>query len=374
MARDPIGSREQQRDAGHQAQRRRRTARGISRREAAAMARARAAETIILYSPTGAVTRVPKVQATYYLSHGYTTSRPVQRPEGYLGDWPTGSSPTGLTGGDPSRYLGELPSRKQMPPVGEPIGFKQQDPLDIGITSTARNNADAVLKAYQAALAEGADASQAYWEAVRRLQMSEANGGSLMDEDEAMAFMGRQPLAEQPGADIPDFSLPGGGGFGGFGGGGGPQYIGPDEGLVRDFVKSRLVALVGRADEKRIDALTALYLKDDKRAFKGASVDPKQSVTEKIRSYGDYKRIHELRPDSANEDTWISQQSQALIGGGATAGEADELAATFAQIGANPTQAGQQGATRRIGGARSSTPAFFRDLSNATYRALGAVR
>jgi len=167
----------------------------------------------------------------------------------------------------------------------------------------------------------------------------------------------------------------GGGGGGGGGGGAAPVFTPPDRGLVEDYVKSRLVALVGRADEGRIKILTDLYLKDAKAAFGGASVEPKQSITEKIRSFDDYKRIHKYRPDAADEDTWISGQMSQLMNAGMQAGEAEKLAIDFAQTGVAQAEAGEMSEARRIGQQPTKQlPGFFQQMRYATQVAARSVR
>lgn len=153
---------------------------------------------------------------------------------------------------------------------------------------------------------------------------------------------------------------------GGRRGGATREYIGPDRGLVEDWVKQQLINKVGRANGDRIQMLTDVYMADDKKNFgitKGEGIDPKQSVIEKIREFDDYKRIHAMRSDADDEDTWISGQMSQLLDAGVSSAEAEKLAINFAQAGVAQARAGELSEARRIGTApNQALPGFFRSV------------
>jgi len=101
-------------------------------------------------------------------------------------------------------------------------------------------------------------------------------------------------------------------------------YARPDEDEVRDIVRQRLKILVGGADELRVEAGLKTYMAAHRanfdretvtrKALKGKEdgigeiqqANPLQKVTEQIRTYGDYKQIHNLRPTDMHEDDWLT--------------------------------------------------------------------
>lgn len=165
---------------------------------------------------------------------------------------------------------------------------------------------------------------------------------------------------------------------GGGGGGVARQYVGPDRGLVEDWVKGQLIRKVGKADDDRVKMLTEVYLGDDRKNFgivSGESIDPKQSVVEKIREFDDYKRIHANRTDAQDEDTWISGQMSALLGAGVSGAEAEKLAINFAQAGVSQARAGELSEARRVGNVPSQKlPGFFQNVQRSLSTVARSVR
>lgn len=160
----------------------------------------------------------------------------------------------------------------------------------------------------------------------------------------------------------------------GSGSGGGPRYQAPDRELVRDSVRGTLIALVGVADPGRIETLTDLYLRDHRRAFSGASVDPSQSVRSMIRGYNDYQRLHQLRPDQVDETDWIPSQAARLVSSGVRSSSVDERAMIQAQIGTPLAEAGDAAAISEFQATGRPLPAFFqkfRDQASLAMRRVG---
>lgn len=204
--------------------------------------------------------------------------------------------------------------------------------------------------------------------------------------DKELQSGGRGPGVDDPLRDLMDLLFgddglgSGRSGRSGGGGGGGAarQYVGPDRGLVEDWVKTQLINKVGKADDDRVKMLTEVYLGDDRKNFgivSGESIDPKQSVVEKIREFDDYKRIHANRADAQDEDTWISGQMSALLNAGVSGAEAEKLAINFAQAGVSQARAGELSEARRVGNVPSQKlPGFFQNVQRSLSTVARSVR
>ena len=142
----------------------------------------------------------------------------------------------------------------------------------------------------------------------------------------ASAFEGRD--------DDQGLGLTGGGGGGGGGGFTGPEYVEPDRRVVEDFVKGSMVSLVGTVTDEEIDRFTDIYLKDHRANFDtpAKTIDPAQSVIEAIRGTKEYQTIHQSRPESTDERTWISDRRRAAVEGGLTVGAQEDFAITQATV------------------------------------------
>ena len=99
------------------------------------------------------------------------------------------------------------------------------------------------------------------------------------------------------------------------GGGGGfsypePVYEPPDRREVEDQVRGILAALVGVANNDRLQRLTDKYMAAHKRAWENPQIglEPRMDVYEDIRNSKDYQNIHKLRPDTVEEADWVSQR------------------------------------------------------------------
>ncbi len=134
---------------------------------------------------------------------------------------------------------------------------------------------------------------------------------------------------------------------GGGGAGGGPKYVAPDRRVVEEFVGDKQIVLTGKR-QPELNATVNAYMVDHRRQWEGQSVDPKQTVLEMIRGTTEYKRIHTLRGEATDENTWVNRRQDRLTQLGLTAKAAEargiELAATGASlvdIGAGKFQAGK---------------------------------
>jgi len=113
-----------------------------------------------------------------------------------------------------------------------------------------------------------------------------------------------------------------------------PKYVAPDRRTVEEWVNDKMIILTG-AKQAEGPALVDAWMKAHKNAFEGKSIDPNAEVIERIRNSGEYQRIHGLRPDLADEDTWVSSRQNRLTQLGVGAKEAAARATGLAAAGTN---------------------------------------
>ena len=157
-------------------------------------------------------------------------------------------------------------------------------------------------------------------------------------------------------------------GFGGGGGGGGGAerlFQASDAGLVEDWVRNLLVALVGVADDARVQMLLGIFQGDERAQFDGAAVDPRQSVRERIREFQDYKAIHRLRPAHIQEDQWIGRQFAPLEQEGVRLSELTDRAILQAQVGVSAARAGEAATLSELAGTGRALPRFMQQIEKA---------
>ena len=114
----------------------------------------------------------------------------------------------------------------------------------------------------------------------------------------------------------------------------GPEYVAPDRRVIEEWVGDKLIILTG-AKQPELQEIVDAYLSADRQAFEGKSIDPSAEATEKIRGLAEYKRIHTLRPDAAQEDTWVSSRQNRLTQLGVGAKDAAERGILLAATGAS---------------------------------------
>jgi len=210
------------------------------------------------------------------------------------------------------------------------------------------------------------------------------------------------------------------GGSGGGGGGGGGlgsfvqpsfQYLAPDREEVKQVIKATLVAMVGIADEARLNALTDLYMKADRdramerhrlgteaartdfetqkrmiddgsyargefvegKFIEGTDINPIETVRNRIRGFNDYQAAHNLRPDYIDEMQWIGTQQQAAVSAGGRLSETAQQGINFATVGANPAQVGEAVGFQESITQQRTLPSFFRSLERVASVARGLL-
>ena len=146
-------------------------------------------------------------------------------------------------------------------------------------------------------------------------------------------FQYESPIGPPERPPVNFFTDPAGGGSGS-GGRAGPEYVAPDRRVIEEWVGDKLIILTG-AKQPELQEIVDAYLSADRQAFEGKSIDPAAEATAKIRGLAEYKRIHTLRPDAAQEDTWVSSRQNRLTQLGVGAADAAERGILLAATGAN---------------------------------------
>ncbi len=182
----------------------------------------------------------------------------------------------------------------------------------------------------------------------------------------------------QRGDAEPTLTIGGLGGFGGGGGGGsfGPEYVKPDQRVVEDFVVGTMVQLAGTVLDDELDRIVAVYMTDHRRNFDtlDQTIDPTQSVVEAVRSTTEYKTIHQNRPDSADERTWISDRRKAAAEGGLTISKQEDFAITQATVAGDLPDVEVAGSVAQLQTSGKAEGVLERRIRNAAQGLFGVVR
>jgi hypothetical protein len=107
--------------------------------------------------------------------------------------------------------------------------------------------------------------------------------------------------------------------------------------------------LLGLAPPGHIEGFTELYMKEHRRNFdtEDQEVEPRQSVLEAIRGTTEYRRIHALRPEGADERTWVGARRQLGERGGLETG-LDQFAINQATIAGTAEDVERAGAVQQF--------------------------
>jgi hypothetical protein len=105
--------------------------------------------------------------------------------------------------------------------------------------------------------------------------------------------------------------------------------------VVEDFVKGALTSLVGTVPDELVGGLVKTYMTDHRRNYdvENEEIDPSQSVILGIRATKEYRTIHQLRPDSEDERSWVASRRSAAQQGGLNQGDLENFAITQATVG-----------------------------------------
>jgi hypothetical protein len=247
-------------------------------------------------------------------------------------------------------------------------------------------NNEAVARAMDAfargTLGDAGDAGSQQLELIDRIRV--ATGLSLAQAEDFLARAAELVGDSEPQPFIPDGWMAGlasdllGGttdqidfddmfGFSGGGGGGGQDrlFVASDAGLVEDWVRNLLTALVGVADDARVQMLVSIFQADERAQFDGAAVDPRQSVRERIREFADYKAIHRLRPAHIQEDQWIGRQFAPMEQEGVRLSALTDRAILQAQVGVSAARAGEAATLSELAGTGRPLPRFMQQMEKA---------
>lgn len=196
--------------------------------------------------------------------------------------------------------------------------------------------------------------------------------GSYLDLNKQMRFIeANQPVG--PGNTKARDDLPpddaDAGWWGGGGGGFEPVYEAPDRRVVEDMVKGTFVSLVGTIpDEALVEQGVNLYMRDHRRDWDtpDREIDPSMSVLEYVRSTEQYQTIHELRPDSEDERSWISDRRAAAAQGGLNLGAQEDFAIEQASIGGDLQDVRTSAAMSQVQTSGSARGTSIEDRMKAT--------
>jgi hypothetical protein len=159
-------------------------------------------------------------------------------------------------------------------------------------------------------------------------------------------------------------------------GGAGRQFVRPDPLLVEEAVKAALAAMVGQVDPVRVKQLTELFQEKARQDFsqRGQQVDPMSAVKEKIRTYSDYKALHQLRDETVDEMTWISSRQGALVNAGLPSSQAAALGRSAAQVDATATQTAGLAETAGLRRTGSAVPGLIQSMARTANAAFRLIR
>lgn len=268
----------------------------------------------------GVVTDVSPERAKELTATGFYqyVSTPVKSSDSYIKDlnlkWGVGvSNPRGGKSGVENTYA----ARGQiLPDTGEALS---RDAEAAGL-----NN---ILEWQQVVLARFAQVG--YNEKLRQ-EGGLVEAGIQGPPESAEALRDDPRFAHLPGSIF--FTDPAGGSGSGSGrGAGAPAYVAPDRRTVEEFIGDKMIVLTGKR-QPELQKFVDNFMRDAKKQWEGGSIDPQATALEDIRGTAEYKRIHTLRVDSMDENTWVNARQARLtqLGLGAAAAEARgiELAVT----------------------------------------------
>ena len=124
---------------------------------------------------------------------------------------------------------------------------------------------------------------------------------------------------------------------GGGRGSAGPTYVKPDRAAVENGLKPYQIAVTGTLQQEILDESIETYLTTHRKDFndKTQQHDPLAAAQGVIRNSTAYKDIHELRPESEDELTWVTGQQARLRMVGLNSQEAETLGVQLARVGAS---------------------------------------
>ena len=127
----------------------------------------------------------------------------------------------------------------------------------------------------------------------------------------------------------------------------GPTYVKPDRAAVEEGLKPFQIAVTGTLQQGILDESVDTYLATHRKDFdsKGQRHDPLVAAQNVIRNSSAYKDIHELRPESESEMSWVTGQQARLRMVGLNSEQSESLGIQLARIGASEEAGKEAGQT-----------------------------
>lgn len=155
-----------------------------------------------------------------------------------------------------------------------------------------------------------------------------------------------------------------------------PSYIPQDPAALREQIRNYVVATTGTLNASLVDAGVASFGVADKERFnkrETANIDPWQAMKDTIRGTTEYKAIHQLRPESEDEMSWVVGRQAKLRQLGLSAERAETFGIAAAQAGAtNEALTGQAEIAQQQGTGRL-LEAHRESLKRSASAALGLI-
>jgi len=156
----------------------------------------------------------------------------------------------------------------------------------------------------------------------------------------------------------------------------GPTYIAQDASSLREQVRNYVIASTGTGNIALIDAGIEAYSVADKERFtqrETTTIDPWQTMKEKIRSSTAYKAVHQLRPDSVDEMDWVTKRQTKLRQLGISDVRAEEAGIEAAIAGASNEALEDQANIIQLEGTGRLLEAQRQSLKQSANAVLGLV-
>lgn len=131
----------------------------------------------------------------------------------------------------------------------------------------------------------------------------------------------------------------------------GPVYVAPDPAAVEEFAKLYVVATTGTLHQNVVDGAAKAFIDATRRAFDNPEqeVDPSMAMKEFVRGTGEYKHVHELRPESVDEMQWVTSRQAQLRQLGLNSELAEKVGVNVSAVGAATPDVQTAGERAQIG-------------------------
>ena len=155
-----------------------------------------------------------------------------------------------------------------------------------------------------------------------------------------------------------------------------PTFIPQDPATVREQVKAYVVATTGTANEDLINQGVKTFQTKNKEAFdkrESQTIDAWAAVQSGVRASAKYKAIHQLRPDSVDELSYVTSRQAKLRQLGVSDARAEGLGISAATAGATDEALTSQAQTAQVGGTGRLLRSQRESLKQSANAVLGLV-